>query len=166
MKTLPIVNFLVEGVQYQTVLLPARTAMPVDRQVVGMLHSAFGQADLGELMKSVKAYKPDAEQKDMDPADPEKKDVDPVVGMKIIGVIAGAIASLSDEEFDKLVTVSLSQTTVIGSTAKDPNILLNPEGIDAHFSGRYSELYMVLFEVWRANQLSPFGVLSRFGSRI
>jgi hypothetical protein len=24
----------------------------------------------------------------------------------------------------------------------------------------------VLFEVWRANQLSPFGVLSRFGVQI
>lgn len=165
MKNLPIKNFEVEGTKYQTILLPARVAMPVDRQVVGMLNKAFGDADLGDLFQDVP--KPSASTSEDSPkeASPKKK-LDPAKGMKILGTISGAIASLTDEEFDRLVSVSLSQTTALGSTPQERDVLLDGDGIDAHFRGRYAELYQVLFEVWRANQLSPFGVLSRFGVQI
>ena len=40
---------------------------------------------------------------------------------------------------------------------------LTAEVIDTHFQGRMLDLYQVVFEVWRANNLSPFEVLAGFG---
>ena len=85
--------------------------------------------------------------------DPEDKTA---VGTAMARELTKEFASMSREEYRKLLELSLSSTTLIGGAKEKDTRLSDAEVIGKAFVGHLVDIPEVLLAVWTANKLSPF----------
>ena len=69
--------------------------------------------------------------------------------------LSNAFGTMSEEDFNNLVSDSLCETVYLGKENEAP-VKLVGDAIGNHFAGHPMDLYDVLFNVWRINSFGPF----------
>lgn len=84
---------------------------------------------------------------------------------ELTGVLSEALDALDDKALERIIVESIKGCTVVvpGIGAKQLDTM---DDIDKSFQGNLETLYTAVFESWRFNQLTPFALLRRFGSKI
>ena len=133
-------TFEVSGRKYQVIPHTGFGALQLDRKVSGIAMQSFGV--LGAIRK--------------------EKGLTAIIPM--IGGIARSLQDLSNAEYEEIVSLTFERTVELVDGAKD--IPLTGETVGDRFQGRFIDFYTCMYKVWEANELSPFGIMERFGNQI